>query len=79
MVGVYVAQLKNDVRVAVTGAGSCVFRCKELEEALTSNFSPAAIDNLSIPSKGLNSDVHASEEYRAHLIKVMARKAISNC
>ena len=79
IVGVYVAKLKKEVRVAVTGAGSFVFRSKELESALSSNFSPSAIDNINISSKGLNSDLHASAEYRAHLIKVMTRKAVSSC
>ena len=79
IVGVYVAKFKSEVRVAVTGAGSCVFRCKEIEEALSSNFSPAAIDSASISNKGLNSDIHASAEYRAHIIKVMAKKAVSSC
>ena len=79
MVGVYVAKLKKEVRVAVTGAGSCVFRSKELESALSNNFSPAAVDKVNISNKGLNSDIHASSEYRAHLIKVMARKAVSSC
>ena len=75
MVGVYVAKLKKEVRVAVTGAGNCVFRSKELEAALSSNFSPSAIDNVNVTSKGLNSDIHASAEYRAHLISIMASRA----
>tara|TARA_B100001123_G_C15199935_1_gene982931 strand:+ start:175 stop:960 length:786 start_codon:yes stop_codon:yes gene_type:complete len=79
MVGVYVAKLKNEVRVAITGAASCVFRCKPLEEALSNNFSPASIEKTAIASKGLNSDIHASSEYRAHIIKVMAKKAVSSC
>jgi carbon-monoxide dehydrogenase medium subunit len=79
IVGVYVAKLKKEVRVAVTGAESLVFRCKKLEDALTSNFSPSAIDNVTISSKGFNSDIHASAEYRAHIIKVMAKKAVSSC
>ena len=79
VVGVYVAKSKNGVRVAVTGAGNCVFRSKELESALLNNFSPSAIDNVNISSKGLNSDIHASAEYRAHIIKVMTRKAVSSC
>ena len=79
IVGVYVAKLKKEVRVAVTGAGNCVFRSKELESALLNNFSPSAIDNVNISSKGLNSDIHASAEYRAHIIKVMTRKAVSSC
>ncbi len=79
VVGVYIAKLKKEVRVAVTGAGSCVFRSEELESALSNNFSPAVIDKISIPSKNLNSDIHASAEYRAHLIKVMAKKSIGSC
>ena len=79
IVGVYVAKLKDNVRVAITGAGSCVFRSIEIEEALSSNFSPSAVDNVNISSKGLNSDIHASAEYRAHIIKVMTRKAVSSC
>ena len=79
VVGVYVAKLKNEVRVAVTGAASCVFRSKELENSLSSNFYNSAIDNTDISNKGLNSDIHASAEYRAHIIKVMAKKAVSSC
>ena len=79
IVGVFVAKLKNEVRVAVTGAANCVFRSKELESALSNNFSPSAIENINIPSKGFNSDIHASSEYRAHMIKVMTKKAVSSC
>ena len=79
IVGVYVAKLKKEVRVAVTGVESFVFRCKKLEQALSSNFSPSAIDNITISSKGFNADIHASAEYRAHIIKVMAKKAVSSC
>ena len=79
VVGVYVAKLKNEVRVAVTGAASSVFRSKELEASLSNNFSVSAIDSVYISSKGLNSDIHASAEYRAHIIKVMAKKAVSSC
>ena len=79
IVGVYVAQLKKEVRVAITGVESCVFRCKKLEDALSSNFSTSAIDSVNISSKGFNSDIHASADYRAHIIKVMAKKAVSSC
>ena len=79
VVGVYVAKLKKEIRVAITGAGSCVFRSKELESALSSNFSSSAIESVNVSSKGLNSDIHASAEYRAHIIKVMAKKAVSSC
>ena len=56
-----------------------MFRSKELESALSSNFSPSAVDSVNISSDELNSDIHASAEYRAHMIKVMAKKAVSNC
>jgi len=79
IVGVYIAKLKKEIRVAVTGVESCVFRCKKIEKALTDNFSESAIDNINISSNGFNSDIHASAEYRAHIIKVMAKKAISAC
>ena len=80
VVGVYVSKLKDEVRVAVTGAGSSgVFRSKELESALSSNFSTSAVDSANISSKALNSDMHASADYRAHIIKVMAKKAVSSC
>ena len=79
VVGVYIAKLKKEIRVAVTGAGSSVFRSKEIEEALSSNFTTSAIDSVSISTTNLNSDIHASADYRAHIIKVMAKKAVSNC
>ena len=79
IVGVYVAKLKKGIRVAITGVESYVFRCKKLEDALSSNFSPSAIDNVNISSAEFNSDIHASAEYRAHMIKVMAKKAVSSC
>ena len=79
IVGVYVAKLKKEIRIAITGVESCVFRCKKLEGALTNNFSASAIDNVNISSKGFNSDIHASAEYRAHIIKVMTKKAVDAC
>ncbi len=77
IVGVYIAKFKNEVRAAITGAGNYVFRSNELEKALSANFSTSAIDKVNISSKELNSDIHASAEYRAHIIKVMAKKALS--
>ena len=76
IVGIYVAKLKKEVRVAVTGVESCVFRCKKLEGVLSSDFSPSSIDKISISSKGFNADIHASAEYRANLIAVLAKKAV---
>ena len=76
VVGVFVAKTKDGVRVAVTGAGPCVFRVKAMEDALAKNFSSAAIKDIKVPASGLNSDIHASAEYRAHLVNVMARRAV---
>ena len=77
MVGVFVAQLADgSVRVAVTGAGAGVFRVPEMEAALAKNFSAAALNGIAVASKNLNVDMHASAEYRAHLITVMAKRAV---
>jgi aerobic carbon-monoxide dehydrogenase medium subunit len=77
MVGVFVAQMGDgSVRVAVTGAGPGVFRVPEMEAALAKSFKAAALDGIAAKAKGLNSDMHASAEYRAHLITVMAKRAV---
>ena len=78
MVGVFVAKTAAGVRVAITGAGqSGVFRHAAMEEALSKDFSPEAITGITTPADGLNGDIHASPEYRAHLIGVMARRAVA--
>ncbi len=79
IVGVYVAKHKSSVNVAVTGAKSCVYNDKDLAKALTSKFSSSSIDNFSISSSDMNSDIHASAEYRANMIKVFAKKAVDAC
>lgn len=76
MVGVFVAKTASGVRVAVTGAGPAVFRVKAMEDALSKNFSSDAIKDIKIPADDLNSDIHGSAEYRAHLVNVMARRAV---
>lgn len=79
IVGVYVAKFKNEINVAVTGAQSAVYRSKEIESALKTNFSSSALDSIKIKSTGLNSDIHASSDYRAHLIRVLAKRAVASC
>lgn len=79
IVGVFVARTGGGVRVAVTGAGPCVFRVGEMEEALAADFSSAAIRDVRIPEDGLNSDIHAQADYRAHLVNVCARRAVDAC
>lgn len=77
IVGVMASQGPAGTRVAVTGAGSCVFRVAEMETALDCRFSPDAIGDVSVPADGLNADIHASAQYRAHLVSVMARRAVA--
>ncbi len=77
--GVFVGRSSKGVRVAVTGAGPCVFRHLDMERALAAEFAPRAIEGLRILVAGLRSDLHASAEYRAQLIGVMARRAIAAC
>lgn len=79
LVGVFVAKFKDGVRVAVTGAGPTVFRVKTMEEALAKSFAAAALDGIAVPASGLNSDLHAAADYRAHLIGVMAKRAVAAC
>ena len=79
MVGVFLSNFGNETRVAVTGASEeGVYRWSEAEAALNENFSEAALDNLSIESEGMINDIHASKEYRAHLVKVMTKRAVKN-
>jgi aerobic carbon-monoxide dehydrogenase medium subunit len=77
LVGVAVGKKGSAIRVAVTGAGSNgVFRWADAEKALTGKFNAKAVDGLKAAAKGLNSDMHASADYRAHLIGVMAKRAV---
>ena len=78
IVGVFVAKFPAGVRVAVTGAGQGgVFRHAAMEAALSANFSADAIAAVATPAADMNSDIHASAEYRAHLVGVMARRAVA--
>ena len=78
MVGVFVAKTASGVRVAVTGASQGgVFRHTAFEKALSANFSAGALDGIATPADGLNSDIHGSAAYRAHLVGVMAKRAVA--
>ena len=77
LVGVFAAQFKDEVRVAVTGAGQSVFRVREMEQALARKFAPDAIADIAVSPDGLNSDLHGSAEYRAHLVTVIAKRAVA--
>jgi len=78
LVGVFVSKRGSDIRVAVTGAGSNgVFRVKSFEEALKKRFAAKSLEGMTIPATGMNSDIHASPEYRGHLVGVMARRAVA--
>jgi carbon-monoxide dehydrogenase medium subunit len=76
LVGVFVAQTANGVRVAITGAGNGVFRHAGLEAALSKSFTPEAVEGVVIDAGELNGDLHASAAYRAQLVKVQTQKAV---
>lgn len=77
MAGVFVSKAGGTVRVAVNGAGPCVFRQADMEKALTANWSADAVAGIKQDADGLNGDIHGSAEYRAHLVGVMAKRAIA--
>ena len=77
VVGIFVARFANGVRVAVTGAGPGVFRWAEAEAALSADFSAAAVAGLTLDPADLNTDIHASAEYRGHLAGVMLGRAVT--
>lgn len=77
LVGVFVSKGSQGVRVAVTGAASCVFRVADLEKVLAANWAAAACGGVKVSADNLNSDLHASAEYRAHLIPVLTGRAVA--
>lgn len=78
LTGVFVARFADGVRVAVTGASEDgVFRWTEAEEALSANFTPEAVDGLSVSADGMIGDLHGTPAYRAHLVKVMTKRAVA--
>ena len=76
IVGVFVADFGGKARVGVTGAGPSAFRQAEMEKALSAKFAADAVAGIKVKPEGLNNDLHASPEYRAHLITVMAKRAV---
>ena len=79
LVGVFVSKKSKEVRVAVTGAGAKgVFRAKTIEGVLAAKFAGKSLDGVTIPADGINTDMHADAAYRAHLIGVMARRAVAS-
>ena len=80
MVGVFVAKTASGVAVAITGAGQDgVFRHEGLEAALDNSFTADAVDGVAIDDSGLMNDMHASSDYRAHLIAEMTKRAVAAC
>lgn len=78
MVGVFAADTAGGPRVAVTGAGPCVFRVPAMEAALAKGWSADAVGAVKVAAAGLNNDIHASADYRAHLVSVMAKRAVAS-
>ena len=77
VVGVMVARCGDAVCVGVTGAGPCAFRATALEDALTANFTPDAVDGIAIDDSEFNADLHASAAFRAHLVGVLTKRAVA--
>ena len=77
MAGVFIAQAAGGVCVAVTGAGPGVFRWKEAEAALAKGMKPAALEGVKLDASEFNNDIHADREYRANLVRVMAKRALA--
>ena len=79
IVGVYLAKYKKEVNVAITGAKSSVYIDKDLSKALSNNFSSNAIEGMELNGSEMNSDIHASGDFRASLVVTYTKKAIEAC
>ena len=79
IVGVFLSNFDNEIRIAITGASEeGVYRWREAEVALNANFSEGSLNDLLVEPEGMIGDIHASSEYRAHLVKVMTKRAVKN-
>jgi len=78
LVGIFVAEQEGKVRLAVTGAGPSVFRVSEMEEALYRHLDPGLLKDIHVSPDNLNDDFHGGREYRAHLVNVLARRAVKS-
>lgn len=79
IVGVFLSNFENEIRIAITGASEeGVYRWREAEVALNANFSEGSLNDLLVEPEGMIGDIHASSEYRAHLVKVMTKRAVKN-
>lgn len=76
LVGVFTARTSTGVRVAVTGAAPSIFRVSEMEQALEGGYEASRLRSITVDPEDLNGDIHASSEYRAHLIRIMAQRAV---
>lgn len=76
IVGVFVARSPTGIRVAVTGAAACAFRASAIEQALAARWSPVSCLDATVDASNLNEDMHASAAYRAHLVRVLAKRAV---
>ena len=79
IVGVFLSNFDNEIRIAITGAAEeGVYRWREAEVALNANFSEGSLNDLLVEPEGMIGDIHASSEYRAHLVQVMTKRAVKN-
>jgi aerobic carbon-monoxide dehydrogenase medium subunit len=77
IVGVFVAEFEDVIRVGITGAGTYAIRWHEAEKALSKNLNASSIEDLTFPDEDLNEDIHASKSYRASLVKTMTKRAVN--
>ncbi len=77
-VGVLINTQSDSVRVAITGAASSAFRCREFESALSSNFAESALDGIKLVTDNFNEDLHATADYRANLCVVIAKRVVAS-